>query len=289
MYIKKIPVFFCEEMVVLKEQESPSPKKPKALVEQWLQKYPIEIKEVIPVSLSQINAVHDPDFVTQVLSGFRDNGFGSRDVEVIDSLPYTNGSFLSAAREALSNNLVAVSPTSGFHHATYDNAMGYCTFNGLMIAAKQLFENGEASHIGILDCDYHYGNGTDDILAQCDLGGEVIHYTGRQSYPYDSKKFFHLLPHFLKSMVHCDILFYQAGADCHINDPFGGFLTTEEMRLRDQIVFQFCYDNSLPIVWNLAGGYQEEILPNGTKSIQKVLDLHNNTMEECLKVYSTLG
>ena len=30
--------------------------------------------------------------------------------------------------------------------------------------------------VGILDCDYHYGNGTDDILAQLRLS-YVDHYT----------------------------------------------------------------------------------------------------------------
>lgn len=283
--MKKIPVFFNEKMVVLKEQESPSPKKPQQLMEQWVKLFPIEVYDVNPVSIEQIKAVHDSDFVDGVMSGKRQNGFGSKDREVIDSLPYTNGSFLCAAREALSNGLVAVSPTSGFHHATHDNAMGYCTFNGLMIAAKELLDNDEVSHIGILDCDFHYGNGTDDILDKYDLHDTIIHYTGRKGYPYDPIKFFELLPKFLQSMVHCDILFYQAGADCHIDDPFGGFLTTEEMILRDKIVFEFCKKQNLPVVWNLAGGYQEVVLPTGERTIQKVLDLHNNTMIECVKVY----
>ncbi len=48
------------------------------------------------------------------------------------------------------------------------------------------------------------------------------------------------------------------------------------MILRDRIVFQFAKDNNIPLVWNLAGGYQEPI--------EKVLDLHENTLQECLKV-----
>lgn len=34
----------------------------------------------------------------------------------------------------------------------------------------------------------------------------------------------------------CDILLYQAGADPHIDDRFGGELGTEQMRLRDRAI-----------------------------------------------------
>lgn len=70
-----------------------------------------------------------------------------------------------------------------------------------------------------------------------------------------------------------------------MDDPHGGFLTSKQMRERDAIVFAFCYANNIPLVWNLAGGYQEELLPNGQTSIQKVLDLHHASMQECAKVY----
>jgi hypothetical protein len=37
----------------------------------------------------------------------------------------------------------------------------------------------------------------------------------------------------------------------------------------------------IPVVWNLAGGYQVE--KDG--SIPKVLEIHDNTMRECVRVY----
>ena len=75
------------------------------------------------------------------------------------------------------------------------------------------------------------------------------------------------------------MLFYQAGADPHIDDPLGGYLTTEQMKRRDDIVFMVAKDLDLPIVWNLAGGYQEPF--------QKVLDIHQNTLDACLDNYLT--
>ena len=70
---------------------------------------------------------------------------------------------------------------------------------------------------------------------------------------------------------------YQAGADPHVNDPLGGDLTTEQMLERDRIVFKFAKNNNIPIVWNLAGGYQ--------KDFSKVLEIHENTLKACIEVY----
>ena len=50
-------------------------------------------------------------------------------------MPFTSGAMLAAARDALANGWGAVAPCSGFHHAGYDFAGGFCTFNGLMVTA----------------------------------------------------------------------------------------------------------------------------------------------------------
>ena len=82
----------------------------------------------------------------------------------------------------------------------------------------------------------------------------------------------------LKKQFHdCELLLYQAGADPHVEDPLGGFLTTEQMRMRDKIVFKVAKKLGIPIVWNLAGGYQDPI--------EKVLELHENTLLECIDTY----
>ena len=68
------------------------------------------------------------------------NGFGNYNREITNSLRYTVGSIVGATIHVLrtpgsTDSRVAVSPTSGFHHAGYDFGGGFCTFNGLMIAA----------------------------------------------------------------------------------------------------------------------------------------------------------
>ena len=73
-----------------------------------------------------------------------------------------------------------------------------------------------------------------------------------------------------------DLILYQAGVDCHVDDPLGGVLTTEEMRLRDRMMFEGAKKRGIPLVFNLAGGYQTPV--------SKVVSLHVNTMEECLTI-----
>jgi acetoin utilization deacetylase AcuC-like enzyme len=50
------------------------------------------------------------------------------------------------------------------HHAGRDYGMGFCYFNNISIAAKNLLSNGD-KRIAIVDIDVHHGNGTQEIFA----------------------------------------------------------------------------------------------------------------------------
>lgn len=82
-----------------------------------------------------------------------------------------------------------------------------------------------------------------------------------------------------------EVVLYQAGADPHVDAPFGGHLTTEDLRLRDRTVFQSCARLGLPVAWNLAGDYQQlfgtDAEADFDAATRPVLDLHDNTFREC--------
>ncbi len=78
----------------------------------------------------------------------------------------------------------------------------------------------------------------------------------------------------------CDLLFYQAGADPHEADYLGGYLSSEQLRARDEAVFAYARRSGKPIAWNLAGGYQSPL--------REVIELHLATLGECLKVFEGL-
>ena len=161
-----IDVYYSPKQVSCPESSSPSPRKPVWVVADWMEQgLPIRIVEPIPASRGQIALAHAPAYVDGILNCELMNGFRGRQKDVADSLPWTCGSFLSAACGALNNGLVACSPSSGFHHAGYESAFGYCTFNGLMVTALALTAEGKVGRVGILDCDQHYGDGTAEIMA----------------------------------------------------------------------------------------------------------------------------
>jgi acetoin utilization deacetylase AcuC-like enzyme len=60
------------------------------------------------------------------------------------------------------NAFCAVRPPG--HHATRDQAMGFCLLNHVAIGALYALAHG-AKRVAVLDFDVHHGNGTEDILA----------------------------------------------------------------------------------------------------------------------------
>lgn len=318
--MNKIAVFFEPDICKENKSFSPSANKPKLVIKDWNTLFAdnIDLHTFEPLKKEQFYLVHDQTYVDNVFNGTIANGFGMKDGNFASTFCYTSGSLYHAAHYALDND-VAVSPTSGFHHARYNKSEGFCTFNGLVLTATLL--KGEAHEVGILDFDMHYGNGTDEIIKKCNINN-IVHYTAGKYYDlhypllnfvkpiikyfynkmFSNKsknhetpkpvlrqkilknkgnKFLKQIPDILNKFKNCDIIIYQAGADQHINDPYGGLLTYEQMQQRDKMVFQFAKTNNIPIVWNLAGGYQKD--SQGT--IEPVLKCHRITMEECIKVF----
>lgn len=275
-----IPVFYTTRLVADSQSFSPSSSKPALVVDSWSKLgIPIEFHEPAPVTREELCLAHGASYVNGVLECKSDNGFGNRLPEVAASLPYTSGAFVAAAREALRNGKTAVAPVSGFHHACHDHGGGYCTFNGLVVAAQVLKRDGRVNKAGILDCDQHYGNGTAEIINKLNLRDWLQHTSAGKVFwdASQAEKFLHILPALVGKFAGCDVLFYQAGADPHIDDPLGGWLTTEQLERRDRIVFETCKKLGLPIAWNLAGGYQTPL--------RRVLDIHDNTLLACAATY----
>ena len=150
-----------------------------------------------------------------------------------------------------------------------------------MVTALKLHAEGRAARIGILDCDQHFGDGTEELIRRHRTSRWLTHVTAGQDYPRDARKFLAMLPKLVKSFKDCNVLLYQAGADPHIDDPLGGYLNDDELAQRDAIVFAETRRLGLPVVWNLAGGYQTPL--------RKVLDIHDRTMIECVRAYGGSG
>ncbi len=277
--LQRIPVFYSEDMLAEAGSFSQSAGKPRHVLAAWQKAgLPITVHSITPASVMDVCLAHDPVYVRGVLDGKLPNGFDNTSLEVARSLPYTTGAMIGAARAALAGGC-ACAPVSCFHHAQYSSAGGYCTFNGLVITGAKLLAEEALRRVLILDCDTHYGDGTDGILERLGLARSITNATfGRWFHqPRHASAYLQRLRETATGFDAFDLILYQAGADVHVDDPLGGVLTTEQMIERDQIVFDAARATETPIAWNLAGGYQEPL--------SKVVNLHVNTMRACAAVY----
>ena len=229
--------------------------------------------------ISMLSKVHDPRYVTSIFNGICANGYGLDNPKVNDHSAHSCLILRDAvlvARHAAKIGDVVFAPVSGFHHSGYAYGGGYCTFNGLVMAAEAFkYSNGRTASVLIIDGDGHFGDGTADLIAhgsrhwlrQCSLDKGTV--------GGDSLRSLRLTREALLSK-NWDLVLYQAGADSHIDDPYmSGYLNDEEWKARDEIVFGHCAKNKIPCVFNLAGGY------NGSKTIS----LHTSTVSTARQVY----
>ncbi len=273
---RRIRVYYCPKMDAESCHEvSQSSSKPGNFVAALRsQHYPVSIQKPNPVCREDLYRAHSPQYVDDVLALQTENGFGNTSKQIAKTLLWTSGSLFSACIAALEDGL-AHSPTSGFHHAHYELARSFCTFNGLMVSTLKLLRESHVERVAIVDCDYHRGNGTKDIIRRSKTRStEVFHASLGYEYRTVDKAALYLAR--MRELEHDfsvflpDIIIYQAGVDTHIQDPLGGLLTSEQILERDGIMFEIARRMGIPIAWNLAGGYQTI----GESDPQPVLDLH---------------
>jgi acetoin utilization deacetylase AcuC-like enzyme len=143
-----------------------------------------------------------------------------------------------------------------------------------MIAARSLLSKKMVSDVLILDFDGHYGDGTNNIINSLGMESVVRHMTRTQPFGSPDESIGWALAAIEKKP---GIVLLQAGADSLINDPFGaGYFTDEQWVSRDRMIFEVCRELRVPIVWNLAGGYNGQI----------TIDMHVKTWESAKYVWS---
>jgi acetoin utilization deacetylase AcuC-like enzyme len=116
--------------------------------------------------------VHDPAYIDIVrllcAEGF--TFIGSPDTGICpasyDVAALATGGVLAACdavwRGDVRRAFCAVRPPG--HHASIDQAQGFCLFNHVAIAAEYLIRHHGASRVAIVDFDAHHGNGTQAIF-----------------------------------------------------------------------------------------------------------------------------
>ena len=124
------------------------------------------------VQRSQLLRVHDAAYVDFVEAASPSEGFQPLDPDTsmnphsLEAAYHAAGGAVMAVDRVMggevANAFVACRPPG--HHATRNQAMGFCLFNNVAVAAAHALEAHGLARVAIVDFDVHHGNGTEDIF-----------------------------------------------------------------------------------------------------------------------------
>jgi acetoin utilization deacetylase AcuC-like enzyme len=149
-------------------------------------------------SMKWIEAVHTPTYIRRFeevcLNGHPtlDHQDNQMCTDTYDTALLAAGGVIETASMVMEgridNAFCAVRPPG--HHAEVDQAMGFCYFNNVAVAARYLQTKWEVDRVAIIDIDVHHGNGTQHIFEHDD---SVFYYSIHQhpsfAYPGTGREF----------------------------------------------------------------------------------------------------
>jgi len=253
----------------------------------------LELVEPVPLRAEQLARTHGQKYIDAVRTGeprelAESQGF-VWDPKLWEMVLASNGGVVAAAAAAIADG-VAGSLSSGLHHARAGRGVGFCTFNGLAIAAKEALSAGARSVL-ILDVDAHCGGGTASLIADDPRIWQVdVSVVGFDCYESTDRARVDVVTHALDYLptirkrlgqldaegLQFDLCIYNAGMDPHEDCSTGGLrgITTRVLAERERMVFDWCVGRRLPIAFVLAGGYTGMRLDESA-----LVDLHRMTLE----------
>jgi acetoin utilization deacetylase AcuC-like enzyme len=214
-----------------------------------------------PALLQRIGHGPDIDEDTPYFPGIRDHALRSV------------GAALEAARLARAGEKVLSLMRPPGHHATRDQAMGFCYLNSIAVAALDASANG--GKVAVWDFDAHHGNGTEDILRnQPNLFFASVHqypgYPGTGTSSAGNIANFPVAPHtpresHLAALARSwdavqafkpDLVLVSAGFDAYARDPITAMtLETDDFGELGRWLRQ----SGLPAAAILEGGYSPDL------------------------------
>lgn len=252
----------------------------------------IELVAPEPATEAQVREIHDEAYVTAIRTGepraLAESQEFVWDAALWPTVLASTGGVIAAARAAVREG-VAGSLSSGLHHAKRGRGDGYCTFNGLALAAKLLLrEDVGVSSVLILDLDAHCGGGTHSLIQ--DMPG--VRHADVAVDPFDfytptpphTLRFVRDAAAYLPSIT--DLLaeleaegtqfglcLYNAGMDPYEGSNEGKLpgITRDMLAERERMVFAWLRRHRIPVAFALAGGYTgPQLSENGLVALHRL-------------------
>ncbi len=244
-----------------------------------------------------VQAVHTKEHFKRVETAIV-NGLDRLDSDTVismqsfDAALYAAGGAIAAVDAVMQgeadNAFVAVRPPG--HHATAENAMGFCIFNNVAVAARYAQNKfKEIERVAIIDWDVHHGNGTQGIF----YSDPSVFFFSMHQYPWypgtgakgetgqgkglgstlnipirafskarDQLSSFEAAIGEIAAKMTPDLIFISAGFDAHLSDPLGQLqLEDADLNSMTRVVKQWADETcSGRIVSCLEGGYNLQTL-----------------------------
>ena len=139
-------------------------------------------------SVEELSRVHSPGYISYIES-FAQRGGGWLDADtVVSPASYLVACYAAGGTIAAVDAVMTGKVQSAFalvrppgHHALRWEAMGFCLFNNIAIAARHAIESHQLERILIADFDVHHGNGTQDAFSD---DPHVLYFSTHQSPHY---------------------------------------------------------------------------------------------------------
>lgn len=276
---------------------NPSQLSKNAAIRDLLRAHGAEIEWHEPEAMPRhwLEAVHDPDYVAEVLDARvpRDKerriGFPVTPA-VAERAPAVAGGTWLAGKLALERGFAANS-AGGSHHALAATGAGYCVFNDLALAAVRLVEDGDVASVLIVDCDVHQGDGTAALtVGRPGIATYSIH--AEKNFPARKARstldvpladgigdaaYLDTLRATLRPLLdelRPDLILYQAGIDPLAADRLGRLALTEAgLIARETLVARLAGERAIPLASTVGGGYGPDIAALAERHVAAILTL----------------
>ena len=250
----------------------------------------MELAEAPAAEREQLLRVHDASHL-EAIESISERGGGMLDLDTVASAGsweaalHSAGGAVWATRRLLAEGggfaFCGLRPPG--HHAERDQAMGFCLFNNVAVAAAEATEGQGLERVLILDWDVHHGNGTEAIFyrsssvlyasihqsplypgtgAPGDVGhGEGEGFTINLPVPPGSggEEFLALIQHVVSPIARewsPQLICVSAGYDAHAEDPLAECLLDDRAYAEmAATVGKLAAELDAPVLICLEGGY----------------------------------